>query len=619
VRIPTVLTWRLAYPTLVAILATGWVSAPAWALTLGRISAESSIGQPLVAQLDVVQITDEQAGSLEVSLADPDRFAAANMQLNPALIGLRATLVNSETSGRASIRLETSEPISEPFLDIALQFRWAGGQLLRTYTLLLDPPNLQPTPQPAPLTPDVGTPIPVLTLPLPIEEPAPPAPAFEPPPAEEPPPERTTISPAPRAPAQVTVRSGDTATRIMQSHLQPGLTMDQLLLALLRNNPNAFINDNVNLVRAGTTLVIPTAEQAQTQSAAQARLEVRAQTREFIAYRQRLAQAAPATSTEQPAQRIAGRVEEQVEVVTPPATVQDRLELTKGQDTQSEASEQIAQSRQEQEAQQRLNELERNLEELQALADQAIEPEEATPPAFGPGLPLVDDKEELLTLPNALTEPVIDEQAKSPADQARNAVERVIQHPATVPAALALIALLALLGIMRARRLRQSQSFKKTADRAATHVAASVPAASSTPAPVPPSEPSPEEDSVDPLSEAEVYLAYGMDDQAEAMLRHALAQDPASMAARVRLLEVYKMRGDVLPFNTLAQEMYEMTLGQTAEWEATASMGRELDPSNPLYHPMLAADAQGSLDLPDDVKGLSLDLDPFNDGNKRQP
>lgn len=611
-RISTLLTWRLAYPALVAALATGWVSSPAWALTLGRISAESSIGQPLVAQLDVAQITAEQAATLEVSLAEPERFAAANMRLNPALNGLRATLVASDTPGRAKIRIETTEPIAEPFLDIALQFRWAGGQLLRTYTLLLDPPNLQTSPQINPVAPDVGAPGPA---PQPAPEVQPASAPVEAPVLAEPAAAAPVITAAPREPARVTVRTGDTAARIAQNHMQPGLTMDQLLLALVRNNPNAFINGNVNRVKAGANLVIPTAEEAQAQSATAARLEIRAQTREFIAYRQRLAQAAPSTPTDQPAQRIEGRVEEKVEIVTPPAAAQDRLELSKGlDDTQSQSSEQIAQARQQEDAQQRVTELEKNLEDLQALADAAKENEGTQSPAFDPSLPLVDDKEELLTLPNALSEPAVQEKEKTPADQAREAVERVIEHPSTTPVGLALIALLAALGVMRARRLRQSQSFKKTAERAASHAAAA-PVSAPTPAP----KPVPAEDPVDPLSEAEVYLAYGMDDQAESMLQHALAQDPDSLLARMRLLDIYKMRGDVLAFNTLAQEVYEMTLGQTAEWEATASMGREIDPSNPLYHPMVAPEAHSALDLPDEVKGLSLDLDPSSDGNKRQP
>ena len=610
-RISTVLTARLACTTLVAILATGWVGSPVWALTLGRISANSSMGQPLRAQLEVVQITAEQASSLEISLAEPERFTAANMQLNPVLKGFRATLVPSDTPGVTRIQLETTEPITEPFLDMAIQFRWAGGELLRTYTLLLDPPNLQPSPQIAPLAPDVGAPAAV--APAAVESQPTPVPT-EPPE----PPESAPTAPAAQAespdPVRVTVRPGDTAARILQNHLQPGLSMDQWLLALARTNPNAFINGNVNLVKAGANLVIPTAQEAQAQSAAQAQLEIRAQTREFMDYRQRLAQTAPATPTDQPTQRIEGRVEKQVEVVTPPAPTQDRLELSAGQTAQGTPSEDIAQARQQESAQRRADELEKNLQDLQALA-QAANTAEGTPStATDATQPLVNPQEEPLAAPNALTPPVVPEPEATAADQARAAVERVVQHPAATPTALGLMVALAILGVMRARRIRQSQSFKKTAERAAAHHMASPKSV-----PTPSSIPLPTEDPVDPISEAEVYLAYGMDEQAEAMLRHALGQAPDSLLARLRLLDIYKTRGDVLTFNTLAQEVYEMTLGQTSEWETTASMGRALDPSNPLYHPQVVPYSQSALDLPDDVKGLSLDLDPPHDGNKRQP
>ena len=125
----------------------------------------------------------------------------------------------------------------------------------------------------------------------------------------------------------------------------------------------------------------------------------------------------------------------------------------------------------------------------------------------------------------------------------------------------------------------------------------------------------------DPVSEAEVYLAYGMDDQAENLLRQALAANPGGLPERLKLLEVYQTRGDVLAFNTLAQEVFEITLGETDEWEQVARLGMRLDPSNPLYHPVRESTSFPG-ELPSDIKDLSLDLggyDSPNDGNKRQP
>ena len=612
----TVAKWRLAHPVVFALIAAGWVCSPAWALTLGRISAESTVGQPLLAQIEVAQISAEQAATLEIALASPEGFAAANMSLNPILNGLRTSLIASDTPGQATIRLETSAPVAEPFLDVALEFRWAGGLLVQTYTLLLNPPNLLPADQ-APSSAPMPTPLaPVVPLSPPSPEADPLTAPVDSAPVEAAPVEAAPVETAPEVVAapvtRVDVRRGDTLGRIAERFLEPGVTLDQLLLALLRANPDAFINGNVNLVKAGATLQIPDMAAALSVSAPQARQEVRAQTREFIAYRQRLAQAAPARAVDQPAQRIEGRVEEPVVVVTPESLAQDRLELTRGSDAQNQTSQDIAQSRQEQEDQARLTELERNLEELQALASAAGDNET---PAFDPSLPLVDEQEELLTLPIAMSEPAAAEADKTPADNAREAVERLIQHPLTGPLALALIALLAALGVMRARRMRQSQSFQKTAERAAAHTTA----AATTPTAMPAVEPTASDDPVDPLSEAEVYLAYGMDEQAESMLRQALAEDPDSLIARLRLLDIYKMRQDVVAFNATAQDVYDITLGQTPEWESVAGIGRELDPSNPLYHPIPTGEASNGLDLPDDVKDLSLDLDPPSDGSPRQP
>lgn len=608
----SVLTRRLIRSVLVAVVATSGIAAPAWALSLGRISIESSMGQPLLARLEVTQISPEQVASLEVAVAEPERFAATQMRLHPALAGLRATLIGGETA-RATIRLETVDPITEPFLDVILQFKWAGGQLLRSYTLLLDPANLQASPPAEPVAPALPPPEPPAQAPAAPEAQAPVR-------IEAAPPPPTPAPPAVPAPRSVTVRAGDTATRVLQNHMAPGVSMDQMLLALLRRNPDAFINGNVNLLKAGARVDIPLADEAQQATAALARQAIRAQTRDFKAYRQRVAQTVPATRTEAPAPRVEGRVQDPVAVVTPAAPAQDRLELSKGDTAQSPSSEQVAQALQAQEQQAQVQALERQVQDLQALAEAASKEAVAGAPAFDPTLPLVDDKEELLTLPNALVTPPADEAPPTPADQARAVVEQLIQHPAAMPSGLGLIGLLAVLGVWRARRRRQSESFQKTAARAAAHTASSAQMAAPSMASAGNlgSSPALADAPVDPLAEAEVYLAYGMDEQAESMLRHALAQDPDSLLARMRLLDIYHLRGDVLAFNTAAHELYELTEGLTSEWETVAALGRAIDPSNPLYHPMVAPPSPQGLQLPDEIKDLSLDLNDPPSGPQRR-
>jgi pilus assembly protein FimV len=88
---------------------------------------------------------------------------------------------------------------------------------------------------------------------------------------------------------------------------------------------------------------------------------------------------------------------------------------------------------------------------------------------------------------------------------------------------------------------------------------------------------------VDPIAEADVYIAYGREAQAEEILKEALKRQPERQAIRAKLLEIYSGRKDAKAFETLAREMHEMTEGRNEEWPKVVTMGLSLDPANPLY------------------------------------
>ncbi|MFJ1260039.1 FimV/HubP family polar landmark protein, partial [Cupriavidus sp. CuC1] len=92
-----------------------------------------------------------------------------------------------------------------------------------------------------------------------------------------------------------------------------------------------------------------------------------------------------------------------------------------------------------------------------------------------------------------------------------------------------------------------------------------------------------EANEVDPIAEADVYIAYGRDVQAEEILREALQQNPERQAIRLKLMEIYNTRQDVEGFRVIAEEMFAQTGGHGAEWAQATEMGRSLDPSNALY------------------------------------
>lgn len=90
-------------------------------------------------------------------------------------------------------------------------------------------------------------------------------------------------------------------------------------------------------------------------------------------------------------------------------------------------------------------------------------------------------------------------------------------------------------------------------------------------------------DEVDPVAEADVYMAYGRDAQAEEILLEAKQKDPKRHAIHVKLLEIYSNRKSLKQFESLATELYSETGGVGAEWEKAAAMGLKLDPQNPLF------------------------------------
>ncbi|MEW6689603.1 MAG: pilus assembly protein FimV, partial [Pseudomonadota bacterium] len=110
----------------------------AHAAGLGRITVHSALGQPLRAEIEIVSLQPGEEDSLTVRLATAEAFRQAGIEISPALIGLRLAV---DTKGpRPVIRVGTSQPVNEPFLDMLVELQWATGRLVREYTFLLDPP-----------------------------------------------------------------------------------------------------------------------------------------------------------------------------------------------------------------------------------------------------------------------------------------------------------------------------------------------------------------------------------------------------------------------------------------------------------------------------------------------
>ena len=242
------------------------------ALGVGEINLRSALNQPLEAEIELLQIRDLSSTEIRSVLASPDDFGRAGVERSFFLTDLTFTPV-VRPDGKAYIKVTSSRPVREPYLNFLMEVRWPSGRVLREFTLLLDPPLYDPTP---------------VTFSAPI---APPAtagsgtvrsPAAAPAPARAP-----TAASAPRAapagaPAAVdgqrrTTRT-DTLWGIALETRPAGSSVHQTMLAIQDLNPNAFIGNNINTLKAGQTLTLPSAEQAGVRSQAEAVAEVSNQT-----------------------------------------------------------------------------------------------------------------------------------------------------------------------------------------------------------------------------------------------------------------------------------------------------------------------------------------------------
>jgi pilus assembly protein FimV len=133
---------------LVALLAA-LLPCVAGAAGLGRLNVLSALGQSLVAEIELVSVTKEELGSLSARLASPDTYQLANLQYNPSLTGAKLT-IERRPNGQYYIKVLTTRPVTEPFIDLLVELTWASGRLSREYTGLLDPPGIPPA-APAPV------------------------------------------------------------------------------------------------------------------------------------------------------------------------------------------------------------------------------------------------------------------------------------------------------------------------------------------------------------------------------------------------------------------------------------------------------------------------------------
>jgi pilus assembly protein FimV len=668
--------------TLSAAVVSAMLFVNANAAGLGKLTVLSALGQPLHAEIELTSVSKDEASTLVPRVAPMDAYKQANVDFNPILFQLRFAI--EQRGGRHLIRVTSTQPINEPFVDMLLELGGGGStRLVREYTFLLDPADLRTS-----QTPQVASPVMLPLMPRrdaaadasapgTPSQPAEQAPAASNSPSEKPagrPEKPTTRAPQPATaaepPSEATeykVHTGDSLSKIANQYKQSGVSLDQMLVALYRANPDAFMGKNMNRLRAGQILSVPNGEAAGAIATREAHGVVVAHAADFNNYRGKLAGqvavAAPQPSIESK-QSAAGKITAKVEEQPTPANeAKDKLKLSKslaGAGTGKADEDRIAKEKALAEANSRVKDLEKNVNDLQKLLEvknkdmserqKQADAAKAPPPAApAPAAPVVAVPKPAASAPVAASASApapVAAPAKAPEAPAASApasnppaakpkVKRVEPKPEPslmdslgdylLPAGI--LVLLAAAGggfyVWRKRKAEKpfedslmNDSSLKTNSLFGSTGGQSVDTNNSIfNSSFAPSVSQLDSNEVDPVAEADVYIAYGRDAQAEEILKEALRTQPERHAVRVKLLEIYANRKDLRSFEILATELYGMTKGEGDEWAQAAGLGHGIDPKNPLYasgkpaepaaEPMPTAAAPAP--MPEPVDELDLD------------
>lgn len=261
-----------------------------YAAGLGKLILNSALGQPLNAEIDIVTTSSDEIPTLKASVATREAFAQAGISYESVLSTVKVS-VESRINGNPYVKLTSPQAVNDPFLMVLVELSWSSGKILREYTVLLDPvesntqnfaaASTSPAPQ-------------IATSRLEADS------------AEETgrdlkPNTRTRIrdsaSNKQGAKTYGPVSRGDTLSSIARRVLPPGVNLNQMLVALHRANREAFIANNMNLLKAGAILNIPDHNEIAAIDTATASAEIKMQINDWRQYQAKLATASRESSS----------------------------------------------------------------------------------------------------------------------------------------------------------------------------------------------------------------------------------------------------------------------------------------------------------------------------------
>lgn len=732
-----------------------------YALGLGEIDLKSALNQELDAEVQVLSAEPADAEQLIIKLASREAFARAGIDRPFLLTQLKfKTIVKND---KPYIKIYTQNPIREPFLSFLLDVDWPEGHLLREYTLLLDPPVFSGMTSPSrmedsgrpfidpadqaqyqsesrrsqrmdgrPAQYDVAAPRSSNSFAGTDSRPAAsdrpmmaesssrvrPAPAVVKSKDRQ---RRVTYQPMPQytqASGDYRVQDKDTLWSIANRfRANSGASVEQMMLALVRENPEAFIKDNINGVKRGYILRMPNREQMTRINRQQALAQVKQHTALWREYRQALTGSRPASALESQQTATADSMKAnatdgKLSIVsasnefgseTASAGQEPNAELQRLRNQLTMARESLESERLEKEGlRTRLADLEQRVEsvlemddselaklqqELTGVRKQVDAPvpamdvvmEEEQPTMEEPvveelveqAVPAELSEQEMAAMPEdsvdkdapifvdettpvegkAAPVPVVAPSDDAPAfvkSQAKTYIQSLLDDPKMLATAGGLLSAMALLiaMIMRRRRVNREETewvdlgddagsmenfdaeaefgsasvdesdFMEEANATAKMQAANLDKTHSENTEMDlgdtvmsladePSEAEADKDDV--ISEADVYIAYGIYQQAEDLLKDAVAKNPDRDDYRLKLLETYYAARNSDEFVALAEQVKSRKGSDKSYWDRVVAMGKELSPAHALFSGMAAAVAADDL-LPSKPESTDLNL-----------
>lgn len=634
----------------------------ACAAGLGGINVTSSLGQPLKAEIEVTSVDRADKTTLRAKLASANEYKKAGIDY-PYNIPKLKFLIKDRDNGESFITVTSVQPVNEPFVTLMVELNWSSGQLLREYTFLLDPPGYKPA-QPevaevTPIEPVIAEPVaepmldvvaePVAAEPLteapvlaeaapavaPVAEPAAASAVVAEPAAESVPSaekteplEQEAISaeaiPEPQdalskeealaeaipedMTEHITVIRGDTLTKIAAQIKPDNVSLERMLVALYRENAGVFDGHNMNRIRAGKILTLPSSEAVQMLPQADAVEEIRVQAADWNVYRQKLAAKQPVrvelADKQEATGKISAAVIDKAFADKEPAT--EVLKLSKGEAPNDKAvgggkssaeekaiakeEESIAKSKALKDAQERAAILEKSIQDLKHLEELKKEPVPVSAPVPAIALNAASAPQPAGSVVPAKPKPKV--VAPPKVVEEPSLIDQLLSDPLYLAGGAVLLLALGGLGFVATRRGKsggKKKAFSRNDDigsasgRIAAPIAPSPDTGDFTHATTQVAAPVTSSDSeeVDPIGEADLFLTFGRDAQAEEVLKEALKKNPNNMPVKLKLLSIYANRKDTNSFYSYAREVKES--GDTSAWNEVVVMGRELDPSNPFY------------------------------------